>query len=86
MQTISEQVFSYLSRKLAVNGFRVLGPHTLLFETEQDKVVVYVGVSNVCIVHDGPHVVHGIELIQILGETEDEAFDNLYLQPILQRI
>ncbi len=81
-----EKVIEYLAPLLQENGFRRLGPHSWLFEDARDQLLVYINQSNLVLVHDGPSVVDGMEMHQLLPDVEDEGgMNSLYLQPILHR-
>lgn len=80
-----QRVIAFLGPALVRAGFRGLGPHSWLFENERDKLLIYVAAANIVIVHDGPNVVDGIVMIQLLPDLEESALDGCYLQPILHR-
>ena len=85
-------VFKFLAHKLLglpnSHKFRQLGPHSLIFESETDSIVVFVNQDSVILVHDGPNVVASVEMIPKLSvdrETEESELDQRFLQPILHR-
>lgn len=83
-----KSIFKYLKKQLTNNnGFKEFGPNSLIFESEIDKIIVYINSCNLIIIHDGPYVNHGMEMIQVfeLTELEEDEMNAMYLQPILYR-
>jgi hypothetical protein len=83
-----KSIFNYLKNQLTEhNGFKEFGPNSLIFEDGSDKILVYINSCNLVIVHDGPNVDHGIEMIQIVGvrDLDEDDINTMYLQPILDR-
>ena len=83
-----KNIYNYLKKQLIkYNGFNEFGPNSLVFESETDKIIVYVNSCNLIIIHDGPNMDDGMEMIQVVGvrESDEEAINAIYLQPILHR-
>lgn len=85
-------VFEFLAKKLLAmpdsHRFRQLGPHSLIFESDTDSIVVFVNQDSMILMHDGPHVIASVEMIPKLyvdRETEEGELDQRFLQPILHR-
>ena len=84
-----KSIFKYLKSQLTKhNGFKEFGPNSLIFEDESDKILVYVNYSNLVIIHDGPNMNHGMEMIQVVGvrDRDEDDINAIYLQPILHRL
>lgn len=89
---MKDVVFEFLAQKLLAmpdsHRFRQLGPHSLIFESETDSIVVFVNQDSVLLLHDGPNVVASVEMIPKLWvdrHTEEAELDHRFLQPILHR-
>lgn len=89
---MKDVVFEFLAQKLLglpnSHQFRQLGPHSLIFESETDSIVVFVNQDSVILLHDGPNVVASVEMIPKLSvdrATEEGELDQRFLQPILHR-
>lgn len=93
-------VSDYLSKVLTepAIGFRHWGPHSWIFESPKDKIVVLVDASWMTIVHDGPNVVSGSVSYSLAVEgiedecstreeidARDDRLNEQFLQPILGR-
>ena len=85
-------VFKFLAKKLLgmpdLHQFRQLGPHSLIFESATDSIVIFVNKDNVTILHDGPNVIASVEMIPKLfvdDKTEEAELNQRFLQPILHR-
>ena len=84
---VIHSVIEYLKGTLVKNNnFRELGPHSLIYEDDVDKIVVYVNGQNLVIIHDGRDVIDNLEMIPLIGDLGDEeVLDQMYLQPILHK-
>lgn len=89
---MKDVVLEFLAQKLLdmpdSHRFRRLGPHSLIFESETDSIVVFVNQDSVIFLHDGPNVVASVEMIPKLHvdcNTEEDELDHRFLQPILHR-
>ena len=83
-----KNIYNYLKKQLIkYNGFNEFGPNSLVFESETDKIIVYVNSCNLIIIHDGPNMDDGMEMIQVVGvrASDEEDINAIYLQPILHR-
>jgi len=83
-----KSILKYLKKQLIKhNGFKKFGPNSLIYEDITDKIIVYVNSCNLVILHDGPNIDHGIEIIQIVGvrNSDKDEINARYLQPILHR-
>jgi len=83
-----KSIFNYLKKQLTKhNGFKEFGPNSLIFEDETNNIVVYINSCNLVIIHDGPNMDHGMEMIQVVGvrESDEDEINAMYLQPILHR-
>jgi len=66
--------------------FRMLGPNSLIYEDDIDKIVVYVNKENLVILHDGENVIQNMEMIPLVGSLDnEEAMNQEFLQPILAK-
>lgn len=102
--TAKKFLYNFLEENLVLNmetphKFSKLGPNSLIFSDDVDKIVIYLNDKDMIIIHDGDHVIDSIETIKISpfidsivdnadGKISEhmENFINLrYLQPVLHK-
>ncbi len=76
-----EEFCAHLIQK---NGFKLIGPHTLVYQDDIDLITVYLERGLVIILADGKNVVASWNIIQVC-EGSDTYFWDMVLQDVLHK-